>query len=394
MPVSAVLPEPEPPVDPLQELVSRLKAIRRDLRDEYVAEHDKPWIVGFSGGKDSTLLLQLVIEAVLGTAPEDRKRRVHVVTNDTLVESPIVAAYVDRILERLGRSLTALGIPVTIARTTPELDDTFWVNLLGRGYPAPNRHFRWCTARMKIRPTMKHLLETVSGTGEAILLVGSRRAESSNRAQMVAKYEQGGKFSPHSDVKQCLVFKPIVELSDDDVWMALGQCRPPWGGTHHEVITLYRNAGGGECPFVTSGDDSASCGSSSIRFGCWTCTVVEKDRSMEGLIGFGLDGLVPLYEFRARLKVVSATPEYRSKVRRNGQDGLGPLTIDARRMLVDELLATQAEAGLPLISEAELTRIRDVWREDELTGSMRAFRALSSVISEPDAMSDFEVIPE
>ena len=369
-----------PPEDPLALLVTRLRAIRRELRDEYVADHDKPWIVGFSGGKDSTLLLQLVVEAVLATAPEDRRRHVHVVTNDTLVESPIVAAYVDQTLDRLGRSLGALRIPISIARTTPTLEDTFWVNLLGRGYPAPNRHFRWCTDRMKIRPTVKHLLETISETGSAILLVGSRRSESSNRAQMVAKYEADGRFSPHTDVKQCLVYKPIVELSGDDVWLALEQCRPPWGGSHREVITLYRNAGGGECPFVTSGDDAPSCGSSSVRFGCWTCTVVEKDRSLEGLIGTGLEGLVPLYEFRNRLRSVSQTPDFRSKQRRNGQEGLGPLTLPARRMLLDELLATQAEAQLPLISEAEVGRIRDIWRDDELEESRRTFRPISEDI--------------
>lgn len=365
------------PDDPLALLVARLRAIRRELRDEYLAEHDLPWIVGFSGGKDSTLLLQLVVEAVLATAPEDRKRHVHVVTNDTLVESPIVAAYVDQTLGRLRRALGALRIPISVARTTPLLDDTFWVNMLGRGYPAPNRHFRWCTDRMKIRPTVKHLLETISASGSAILLVGSRRSESANRAQMVAKYETEGRFSPHTDVKECLVYKPIVELSSDDVWLALEQCRPPWGGSHREVVTLYRNAGGGECPFVTSGDDTPSCGNSSVRFGCWTCTVVEKDRSLEGLIDTGLEGLVPLYEFRNRLRAVSQTPDFRSKQRRNGQEGLGPLTIPARRMLLDELLATQVEAELPLISEAEIHRIREIWREDELADSRRTFRAIT-----------------
>jgi DNA sulfur modification protein DndC len=376
LPDSTDLPPPERE-DPLARLVTRLRAIRRELREEYVAEHAKPWIVGFSGGKDSTLLLQLVVEAVLATAPEDRKRHVHVVTNDTLVESPIVAAYVDQTLERLRRTLGALRIPISISRTTPALDDTFWVNLLGRGYPAPNRHFRWCTDRMKIRPTVKHLLETISASGTAILLVGSRRAESANRAQMVAKYETDGRFSPHTDVKQCLVYKPIVELGDEDVWLALEQCRPPWGGSHREVVTLYRNAGGGECPFVTSGDDAPSCGSSSVRFGCWTCTVVDKDRSLEGLIGTGLEGLVPLYEFRNRLRAVSQTPDFRSKQRRNGQDGLGPITLVARRMLLDELLAVQKESQLPLISEAEVSRVREIWREDELSDSRRTFRPIS-----------------
>ena len=71
---------------------------------------------------------------------------------------------------------------------------------------------------------------------------------------------------------------------------------PPWGGSHLKLIGLYREASGGECPVVTSKEDAPSCGTTSSRFGCWTCTVVEKDRSLEGFVEFGYTEFSPLLD--------------------------------------------------------------------------------------------------
>jgi DNA sulfur modification protein DndC len=172
-------------------------------------------------------------------------------------------------------------------------------------------------------------------------------------------------------VRGCLVFRPIVGLSDEDVWHVLLNSRPPWGGSHRELVTLYRNAKGGECPFVVGQDDAPSCGTTSARFGCWTCTVVEKDSSLAGLIDAGFEYLEPLGEFRKRLIHVSGDPLYRSKVRRNGQPGLGPLTLEARAMLLRELLALQEQTQLPLITVHEIRLIEDQWNRDESTAIMR-----------------------
>ena len=173
-----------------------------------------------------------------------------------------------------------------------------------------------------------------------------------------------------------MVFRPIVDLSNDDVWHILLNVRPPWGSDHRELVTLYRNAHGGECPFVLSDDDAPSCGSSSARFGCWTCTVVDKDNSLSALIDAGFEYLSPLSAFRDRIKAVSDNPDYRSKVRRNGQPGLGPLTLTARRMLLDELLETQRAVGLSLISDHEVRLIEDWWGRDQSTAVLREMEQL------------------
>lgn len=346
---------------------AKVKAIRRDLREEYLQTHEHPWIIGFSGGKDSTLLLHFVLEAIRNVAPDERRRPVYIVSNNTLVESPVFQDFVDQLLTKLEQSLEGLNVPVKVVRTKPVPEESFWVNLLGKGYPAPNRTFRWCTDRMKIRPTSRFIREIVVDSGEAILLLGVRRSESAARAGAIARHEDAdsGRLAPHTDHKGVWIFSPIKELTNDEVWITLMNSRPPWGGTYAELVRLYKDGGGGECPFVMTTGDAPSCGSSSARFGCWTCTVVDKDKSLEAMIDAGHDHLEPLAAFRDRLKKVSQTPEYRSLVRRNGQPGLGPLTLEARRMLLEELLVIREQTSQPLISDHEVRLIREQWEKDQ-----------------------------
>lgn len=356
-----------PVQSPSESYAAKVRTVRRELREEYLQPHDHPWIIGFSGGKDSTLLLHFVLEVIRNIAPEERRRGVHVVSNDTLVESPVFQGFVDRLLAKLEESLEGLNVPLKIIRTHPLPEESFWVNLLGKGYPAPNRTFRWCTDRMKIRPTSRFIREMVADSGEAILLLGVRRAESATRSGNIARHEdaEGGRLSPHADHKGVWIFSPIKELTNDEVWITLMNSRPPWGGTYSELVRLYKDGGGGECPFVMTSADAPSCGTSSARFGCWTCTVVDKDKSLTALIDAGHDHLEPLADFRNRIKQVCETPDYRSKIRRNGQPGLGPLTLEARRMLLNELLAMREETCQPLISDHEVRLIREQWEKDQ-----------------------------
>ena len=116
--------------------------IRQEIAEEYAQPHERPWIVGFSGGKDSTLVAHLVVEHLLSLPRSDRVRPVHIVANDTLVESPLVIGHIRRGLEEIGRASTAFELPIVVATTTPDADQPFCVNLIGRGYPSPNRSFR------------------------------------------------------------------------------------------------------------------------------------------------------------------------------------------------------------------------------------------------------------
>lgn len=362
-------------------LQEKLRCIRTEIRQQYRGQRPMPWIIGFSGGKDSTLLAQLVVEAVLSLPPDERTRQVYLVCNDTLVESPLFHRYVVASLDRIRDGLESLALPFHVVSTKPKAADTFWVNMLGRGYPAPNRSFRWCTDRMKVRPTSDFIKTCITQNGETVLLLGVRKSESAERSKnMQRRHLQSGgaMLRPHDDLKGCFIYAPIQDLTTDEVWVGLIENRPAWGGRHTDLFQLYRDASDGECPFVLGDADVASCGSTSARFGCWTCTVVEKDRSLEALAGAGYADLQPLVDFRQRLKAVSENPDYRSKTRRNGQPGLGPLTVEGRKVLLTELLAIQEQCSLPLISDIEVRLIREQWTKDEYTDLLRGLAVVNA----------------
>lgn len=356
-----------------------LNDARAEIAAEYAEAHDHPWVVGFSGGKDSTLVAHLVIEHLASLPRSDRRREVHIVANDTLVESPLVIGHIKAVQAEMRQAAAAFDLPLTVATTQPDGEHTFWVNLIGRGYPSPNRSFRWCTDRMKIQPTSRYIRERAQIAGEVILLLGVRRSESSTRAGVVARYDNGGRLNRHNDLEGCMVFRPIVDLDTEDVWEFLSSERPPWGGDHKRLIKLYRDAGGGECPVVMTKADAPSCGTSSSRFGCWTCTVVEKDRSLSGFVEAGFAEFTPLLDFRDWLVSIRNEPDRRLARRRDGRITIaangtyipGPFNIATRSEILTRLLALQASSGLELIAETEIERIRNLWASDALASTKR-----------------------
>ena len=362
------------PPQPESKTAEALKAVREGMLEEYRADHTWPWIVGYSGGKDSTLVAHLVFEMLLSLPPSRRLRNVHFVANDTRVESPVVMDHIVESMDAIKKAANAFNVPITTKITRPELEQSFWVNLIGRGYPSPNRSFRWCTDRMKIRPTTQYIKSLAEVANEkVILLLGVRRSESAARAAMVARYDTDGRLHQHSDLSNCLVFRPIVELTIDQVWHYLSIHEPPWGGSHLRLIGLYRNASGGtECPVATSKEDVSSCGATPGRFGCWTCTVVERDRSLEGFVESGHTEFTPLLEFRNWLISIRDEKERRQVRRRNGKVTMsrsgsiipGPYTLATRQEILNNLLILQRKAEKDLISSEEISCIQQIWVDE------------------------------
>ena len=355
-------------------------AVRQEIANEYAEPHDRPWIVGFSGGKDSTVVAHLVVGHLLTIPRSERRRQVHIIANDTLVESPLVISHIRKVQAEIRAAADAFRLPIIVATTTPDPDHTFWVNLIGRGYPTPNSNFRWCTDRMKIQPTSGYIREQADASGEVVLLLGVRRDESATRAGSIARHDNGHRLNPHNDLANCLVFRPIVEMSTDDVWEFLATEPPPWGGSHDDLIRLYRDAGGGECPVVTGVSDAPSCGATSSRFGCWTCTVVDKDRSLQGFVDAGFEEFTPILDFRDWLVSIRNDPHRRLARRRNGRITFaangrhipGPFTLDARAEMLGKLLELQSVTKRALISPVEIERIHALWAEDALAMAARS----------------------
>ena len=344
-------------------------AIESEIISQYLYDDNltRPWIIGFSGGKDSTMLLQLVWNALKKIPPEIRTRNVYVVCNNTLVENPRILSFIDRTLDKVEKAAVAQSLPISVHQTTPQLEDSFWVNLLGKGYPAPTNSFRWCTERLKINPTTRFIQDKVSEMGEAIILLGTRSDESSTRSRSMKKHEKYGSTRLRKHLlPNAYVYAPIKDIKTSELWQYLMQTSPPWGGTHKELVTLYRNANSDDCPLVID-KKTPSCGNS--RFGCWVCTVVKKDKSMEGLIDNGEDWMLPLMEFRDMLADNRHRADWREDHRRNGQPGKGAYLEERRAMMLQQLLEAQQEIQeeypeMELIRHQELIAIQLAWYRD------------------------------
>lgn len=390
------MPFPLPVLDTAPPDVSgvadRLGETMQAIRQAYLRRDRHPWVVAYSGGKDSTLLLQLVWEVVESLPESDRRRQIVLVGNDTLVESPLVIGHLRGSLETIRRVARKRSLPINVRITKPHIDQTFWVNVIGRGYIPPTRNFRWCTDRMKIRPTSQLLEQLVRANKKAVLLVGTRKAESETRRRNMKRHGASARrMNRHSSVEGCWMFAPLADLSDEEVWLILMQRNPPWGGTHQDLITLYRNAGGGECPLVLTKADAPSCGTTSPRFGCWTCTVVTKDRSLRGLIDSGhrdASAMERLFEFREWLVELREDDRNRDRTRRDGSvkrrsDGsyvMGPFTLAVREKILKRLQELEKEVGVDLIQRGEMDFIHDIWRRDRVQEECRlAFREAFAV---------------
>ena len=359
-----------------------------EIADHY-KEDQIPWVVGYSGGKDSTVALQLVWLALQQVKPKYRTKPVHVISTDTLVENPVVSAWVSNSLDKINETARSQNLPVQSHRLTPSLNDSFWVNLIGRGYAAPRQKFRWCTARLKINPSNKFISTVVSEYGEVLLILGTRKAESRARAKNMSQYENSKlpeRINPSGSLQNSYIYTPIEDWSNDDVWSFLIENQNPWGHDNYELFNLYKGATeGGECPLVVE-QGTPSCGDS--RFGCWVCTLVEKDKSMQAMIQNNEDRkwMTPLLELRNEFDFRSMSSEngdrhLRDHRRMNGQIQIynnrpipGPYKAEFRHYLLRRLLEVEIlvqESGpdyvkdLKLIQTSELSEIRRIWVADK-----------------------------
>jgi DNA sulfur modification protein DndC len=369
--------------------------LKSEIQEAYL-ENDAPWIICFSGGKDSTAVLQLVFYALSELPKESLAKEVHVLSNDTLVENPSISKYLDEQLEKirvygkekLYRHNSDL---FCVEKGKPEIEDRFWVNLIGRGYPSPNRFFRWCTDRLKINPTSKYIQDSLKKYEKVIIVLGTRKAESANRAASMKNYDNNGHFRNHT-LPNVLVYAPIADLSNNDVWAYLLQTPNPWGSDNMDLLAIYGNAcSGGECPFVIE-TGTQSCGKS--RFGCWVCTVIDRDRSMENFISNGEHWMEPLLNFRNWLyEIRQGNNQYvpnriKNKVKFSG------FLLKTRREILKRLLNIQNEVKIELIDSGELSRVQEILDEESLAATKEGLKRFVFELSNGERLaviSDYNV---
>lgn len=342
-----------------------LNNTKDEILDKYL-RYKRAFIIAFSGGKDSTCVLQLFYEMIVNL-PKDRLNPTYAILSDTLVEAPNVESYLKDIVEAINLDAKRREIPFEILLAKPSPKDEFWVNLIGKGYPSPTRTFRWCTQRLKIKPMKSIVKEITDRHGSAIMVLGVRKNESLNRKYSIEKRslsEDG--FNKHDDYENVLIFSPIKEWSTDDVWGYLTTNNPPpWGLGHNKLFELYTQASGDECQFIIDKSQS-SCGGS--RFGCWVCTLVNEDKSMQGFIKSGEKSFKPLNEFRNFIKEARENKDLRSDFKKDGRYMPGPFTSEARKKIFRLLMECEkkfkSSGGSELISDEQILLIAKEWNKD------------------------------
>lgn len=356
---------------------SSIQSLVRQVQETY-RRYPLPWVVGYSGGKDSTAVLQLIWTALSQMDPSELQRPIFVLSSNTGVENPLIEGRIGGSVASINETAAASGLPITAVTVRPEAENSFWVNLIGRGYPAPTTRFRWCTGRLKIDPVSAFVRAQVAEYGEVIMVLGVRAQESATRAQTMSAHAVAGTdLRRHSQLTGAYVYAPIETWSADDVWTFLLQVSSPWGDSNRDLAALYRSASGEECPLVVD-TTTPSCGNS--RFGCWVCTVASKDSSMAALVDDGQDWLQPLLEFRDYL-FETTDPERkrefrdtrgrngRVQVKRDGTLAARSYTLETSRHMLAMLLSIEAEMKserpeIEILSREELQQIRKLWVYD------------------------------
>ena len=348
----------------------------------YVYKHDnRPWLIGYSGGKDSSMLVSLVIDMIMKLPAEERTKKVYIVTSDTGVENPIVKRYMHTSSEKINEFSKKNNANIQAEMIYPDVAQSFWSLVIGLGYPTPEPPgFRWCTERLKILPMNRFTNEVISKYGEVVLLLGVRKAESLTRKRSITSREIEGKLLvPHTDISKAYVYNPLTEIENELVWEYLlrNNGMSTWGVDMKYLFNLYQGEDLGEEQSVIGQIDKDKIPvTGNSRFGCWCCTIVKVDKSLQRFIDNGSTELKPLKDFRDWLVSIRQNPDFRDNKRRNGkvyqkangEYGFGPFKLSARQEILRRLLKLQKETGFELITNEELKMIDTIWDyEGDLT---------------------------
>lgn len=324
--------------------------------DALLGARNRRWIIGYSGGKDSTAALKVFLSAAKLVELNDAS--ITVIYCDTGVENPELDFFAKAALRRLSLELPREFPNARVEILKAPVPERFFVRVIGRGYAPPSNRFRWCTKGLRILPVQRFLKEEGS---DAVVVLGLRFGESVQRDRSL----QNG--TSKSEIWQRQregaagdLLLPIIDFSLEQVWGAAQTLSFPVAIDSIALEELYRGASE-ECPMVRS-PLSPPCASG--RFGCWTCTVVRRDKSTENMIRQGKTWLAPYLDFRNWLQRFREEKEFRWPTRRNGAPGPGPFTLEGRKLIFRKLQLLEAEVDRELISDEELRWIWQLWDLD------------------------------
>lgn len=314
------------------------------VTDEIIERLSDVNIVSFSGGKDSTVVLQHVVSAI-----GDSGKKLFIVTADTLMEIPYFNQYLNRTKTHIKNFINLSGMNAELVTVLPKIEDSFWVSILGKGYPSAHMGFRWCTGKLKIEPIVK-FINSITKDKKFTVFVGVRSAESALRARIYTKKD----YKPNH-------FAPILNWSSHDVWEYLLTEPCPWGVDHSELVNVYKYSSD-ECVY---GEKQGVC-IGNARYGCWACPL-QANMQLD-MIGVHTNDVLrykALKRFKNLIVGAANRSAARSQIRRNGEKGTGPFLVEIRMKLYDELKKTEKLTGWQLITQREEELIREHWAADK-----------------------------
>jgi DNA sulfur modification protein DndC len=260
---------------------THLDAKIAELQDVYRSQN-APHLVGYSGGKDSSTVLQLWYMALKALPEAERTHPLYVITTDTGVENPFVSKWVREGHQIISHQAREDRLPITCHMLEPELQDRFWVKVLGLGYASPRGNMRYCTELLKVKPANAFTKNIIATSGRAIMSLGVRSDESASRARSINRHSRPGDLLyPAKHLAGLQMYAPIKNWTTDDLWYFIMKVKNPWGQSNSELFAMYQDAkDASECQ-LSLDSSQPSCGGG--RMGCYVCTVAKKDRSGDSM---------------------------------------------------------------------------------------------------------------
>jgi len=367
-----------------QQIIHNKIETAMSILEKYYIEDNRPLCIAFSGGKDSTAILYLMISVLLSL--KEPKKIVYIINSNTLAELPPLLNHLEKALTNIRKYAIKENLPIKVYEVFPETKDTLNVQLLGVGMPPPSNTFRWCTDKLKVNPIDKKLKELFLD-GKFISVIGTRKDESFSRATRIDNLSiKNTDLKINDRYANASNLMPIEDWSTKDVWEYLLS-------QNNDLINidflwkLYSDASGKdatECSFVGAGGkdiDEGKLGCGVSRFGCWQCYMVrDKDKSLDGLMKSGY-GKIELYReyrdwfwnitqqgwektrdpYNHRTQVKDTYNKGGENSPKFGMTMPKGMTLKIRKQSLKRLLELQEKLNEPIITKYEIIEIQKRW---------------------------------
>jgi len=355
----------------------------------------RPAIVLFSGGKDSSVLLNLALTAASEQVRHGRRPLVVIAHSDVGVENPEIQRLVTGELAKASRFAREHGVTAVVRVAKPAFWDSFPVRVIGgRALPTFPDSRRDCQTDLKRLPNERELAQIerellAKGWQKPVLMTGVRRDESVVRGAAV-KGRGEKAVTLWTDKEGRLRLSPLLEWAVDDVWQYLGLANAgviPSYSRFEETMQTYQAAGGSSCVVVADAEMQKHSKPCSSRFGCWVCTAVREDKSLRQMIETDRDRygyMAPLAALRDFIAYTQYDWSRRQYVGRSIVEGFIEVGADtySPSMLADLLrytLSAQKLSGVPIISAAQLIAIDARWSQYAIAEPFAALRIWKQV---------------